>query len=156
MLTIVWLSYEFTLLSNRNGSLGVGQQVWLSYEFTLLSNPVRRFYCVDVVWYHMNLHYSQTYIFLHSEQIQFDYHMNLHYSQTIWCIRPKNNSLTIIWIYTTLKQADMSTEVLASLTIIWIYTTLKLCNGSALADFSLTIIWIYTTLKHTLQGSIST
>ena len=147
MLTIVWLSYEFTLLSNRNGSLGVGQQVWLSYEFTLLSNPVRRFYCVDVVWYHMNLHYSQTYIFLHSEQIQFDYHMNLHYSQTIWCIRPKNNSLTIIWIYTTLKHGRTNNYVKICLTIIWIYTTLKQADMSTEVLASLTIIWIYTTLK---------
>ena len=32
--------------------------------------------------YHMNLHYSQTDLFIFAGLVAFDYHMNLHYSQT--------------------------------------------------------------------------
>ena len=33
--------------------------------------------------YHLNLHYSQTYIGYCADEERFEYHLNLHYSQTI-------------------------------------------------------------------------
>ena len=81
----VWLSYEFTLLSNELYSYHLFLVVWLSYEFTLLSNFVQCFPHVQPVW----LSYEFTLLSnLFAAQInknQFDYHMNLHYSQTIVC-----------------------------------------------------------------------
>ena len=32
--------------------------------------------------YHLNLHYSQTYIGYCADEERFEYHLNLHYSQT--------------------------------------------------------------------------
>ena len=119
--------------------------------------------------YHMNLHYSQTPFTIGITFERFDYHMNLHYSQTKGGNRNRDNSLTIIWIYTTLKLDILTLLNANGLTIIWIYTTLKRKSSldrlwklfdyhmnlhysqTEIAQYnsieSLTIIWIYTTLK---------
>ena len=53
----VWLSYEFTLLSNLVIIEHMALMVWLSYESQ--TNAVMLI-LLDLFDYHMNLHYSQT------------------------------------------------------------------------------------------------
>ena len=95
----------------------------------------------------MELHYSQTETLPSSRALWFYYHMELHYSQTfspcVTCI----NSFTTIWNYTTLKHKIQRSLRNFRFTTIWNYTTLKRTGICLSSTRCFTTIWNYTTLK---------
>ena len=98
-------------------------KVWI---YTTLKLDLSNFDTSNV-FYHMNLHYSQTHFLLYRSFLQFFYHMNLHYSQTFYRLHTNIFGFSTIWIYTTLKLPKPAYRLTNSFSTIWIYTTLKLC-----------------------------
>ena len=125
LLTLVWYSYEFTLLSNKGCRCFSSLAVWYSYEFTLLSNITT----------------------VKINAARFDIPMNLHCSQTILPFSPIFLSLIFLWIYTALKLSVNSWDERLRLIFLWIYTALKLWGKRRSPGRSLIFLWIYTALK---------
>ena len=76
----------------------------------------------------MDLHYSQTVTNFDTLRRMFYYLMDLHYSQTQLFRNCFLNSFTTLWIYTILKQSDITFLAACSFTTLWIYTILKLTS----------------------------
>ena len=121
----VWLSFEFTYLSNVILYRICGKKVWLSFEFTYLSNRSRKLTRWEQFDYPLNLHISQTLVGLLHLFLRFDYPLNLHISQTKRRLNSSLNSLIILWIYISLKQRNHPQLSVRSLIILWIYISLK-------------------------------
>ena len=79
----VWLSFEFTYLSNTSSAMTIWYSVWLSFEFTYLSNTQKSFPKGLMFDYPLNLHISQTSLGRNRPVRPFDYPLNLHISQTM-------------------------------------------------------------------------
>ena len=73
--------------------------------------------------------------------------MNLHYSQTQLIPIGLQISFTTLWIYTTLKRAEVCAFFARGFTTLWIYTTLKPLPFKNNSERGFTTLWIYTTLK---------
>ena len=77
--------------------------------------------------YHMNLHYSQTASVKTHSANRFVYHMNLHYSQT-WNWGMDRCFWFVYHMNLHYSQTDCDgADDFCSLSTIWIYTTLKRC-----------------------------
>ena len=87
----VWLSFEFTYLSNSDARTESATAVWLSFEFTYLSNGRAKPWMTPT----------------------FDYPLNLHISQTIQQQHPEYDSLIILWIYISLKRQKLHRRLLS-------------------------------------------
>ena len=124
-LFFVWLSFEFTYLSNHGVVAEKPPMVWLSFEFTYLSNITPNSPDPD----------------------RFDYPLNLHISQTCLPWYHLLKSLIILWIYISLKPLNGAEASCASLIILWIYISLKPLTMSRLLCVCLIILWIYISLK---------
>ena len=78
----VWLSFEFTYLSN---AIAIGKKrhtVWLSFEFTYLSNFIFQGFEHRWVWLSFEFTYLSNKCSKIGRRWRFDYPLNLHISQT--------------------------------------------------------------------------
>ena len=80
--TAVWLSFEFTYLSNVSVSMSMPYSVWLSFEFTYLSNKACSATDACAVWLSFEFTYLSNSADGVLKQYEFDYPLNLHISQT--------------------------------------------------------------------------
>ena len=78
----VWLSFEFTYLSNYRLAQNRLTLVWLSFEFTYLSNLSEYRHLIREVWLSFEFTYLSNAICCVTIGIRFDYPLNLHISQT--------------------------------------------------------------------------
>ena len=144
----VWLSFEFTYLSNGRLNPDIHRLVWLSFEFTYLSNSTQSTWWPRQFDYPLNLHISQTGGNAANPNQMFDYPLNLHISQTVKRHAQVALSLIILWIYISLKLPETKRPHGLCLIILWIYISLKREKFTFCSGASLIILWIYISLKH--------
>ena len=121
----VWLSFEFTYLSNWDCSSLALLTVWLSFEFTYLSNSNVKVNGIAFVWLSFEFTYLSNYSTTAPWVWQFDYPLNLHISQTAKTTPEIIISLIILWIYISLKHIVCYDDMIFRLIILWIYISLK-------------------------------
>ena len=121
----VWLSFEFTYLSNWDCSSLALLTVWLSFEFTYLSNSNVKVNGIAFVWLSFEFTYLSNYSTTAPWVWQFDYPLNLHISQTSIIKTYTAGSLIILWIYISLKHRRRLVRGQIGLIILWIYISLK-------------------------------
>ena len=78
----VWLSFEFTYLSNLRPLIPEMKMVWLSFEFTYLSNWSFWKNSPNCVWLSFEFTYLSNKCSKIGRRWRFDYPLNLHISQT--------------------------------------------------------------------------
>ena len=97
----------------------------------------------------MELHCSQTFVFVYLCIGVFETPMELHCSQTYRLKRGLGLSLRPLWNYTALKLMVLSFLHLICLRPLWNYTALKRSLKLEPPDICLRPLWNYTALKHT-------
>ena len=147
----VWLSFEFTYLSNIAAGKAITIGVWLSFEFTYLSNPISAIDSLTRFDYPLNLHISQT--ASHPTRIAqlFDYPLNLHISQTYRCQCQCRIQFDYPLNLHISQTSIIKTYTAGSLIILWIYISLKHRRRLVRGQIGLIILWIYISLKHLLK-----
>ena len=121
--------------------------VWLSFEFTYLSNSVIIFFSAAFVWLSFEFTYLSNNKLINRDRQAFDYPLNLHISQTKKASWTSWSCLIILWIYISLKHMEDADHWKKSLIILWIYISLKLSAIRTLVQCRLIILWIYISLK---------
>ena len=146
---LVWLSFEFTYLSNLQGAAEAICLVWLSFEFTYLSNGCPHARGKLPVW----LSFEFTYLSNGRLCRAKDIHVWLSFEFTYLSNWSLLNMYSATFDYPLNLHISQTVTrvrtVSAGLIILWIYISLKPDRLPGRRSDCLIILWIYISLKRT-------